>query len=64
MANNNKKTPTPGREKRVSLIYWERVCEMHLRVPVEIRQSVHTRIEWYVYEPVRFLVHFSVPSEF
>ena len=64
MANNKKKTPTPGREKRVSLIYWERVSEMHLRVPVETRHSVRTGMEWYVREPARFLVHFSVPSEF
>ena len=70
-----KETQALRQEKRVSLIYCERVSGMPLRVPVETQQVrkvdlnwtclfVHMGMEWYVCEPLRFLVHFSVPSEF
>ena len=69
------KTKELWQEKRVSLIYWERVSEMHVRVLVETQPVrkvdmnwiclfVHMGMEWYVCEPARFLVHFSVLSEF
>ena len=67
-----KETQALPQEKRVSLIYWDRVLnEMHLRLPEEAQQVqkvdlnwtcpfVHMGMEWYVCE----LVHFSVPFEF
>ena len=36
--SKNKKTEALRQEKRISLIYWERVRDMHLRVPVETQQ--------------------------
>ena len=36
--SKNIKTQALRQEKRVSLIYWEKVSEMHLRVPVETQQ--------------------------
>ena len=41
-----KKTQALRQEKRISLIYWERVSEMHLRVPVETQQVQKVDMNW------------------
>ena len=45
MSENKKKHRHFGR-KRVSLIYWERVTEMHLRVLVETQQVRKVDLNW------------------
>ena len=40
------KIPALWQEKKVSLIYWERVSEMHLHVPVETQQFRKVHLNW------------------
>ena len=44
--SKNKKKQAFRQEKRVSLIYWERISEMHLRVLVETQQVRKVDLNW------------------
>ena len=46
MSRNKKKTQAVRHEKRVPLIYWERVSEMHLWVPIETQQVWKVDLNW------------------